>query len=106
MTFRRKRDSWSEFVSRHGSELRACGVPEYIFAKKKRFLVFLEHGYDEWGWAENKHAFFDARHLTDEQVARLAELVDRHVDARYAVLVGSRWQRSEWGADAAGSSTA
>lgn len=100
MAFRRRRDEWDEFLSRHGPELRACGVPDYVVAKKVRFLVFLDHGFDEWGWAENHHAFFDARVLSDEQIARLAELVGRHIDARYAVSVGSRWQRSALGSDA------
>jgi hypothetical protein len=100
MAFRRRRDEWDEFLSRHGPKLRACGVPAYVVAKQMRFLVFLDHGYDQWGWAENHHAFFDARVLTGEQIARLAELVGRHIDARYAVAVGSRWQRSAWGADA------
>lgn len=63
MAFRRRRDEWDEFLSRHGAELRACGIPDYVVAKKMRFLVFLDHGYDEWGWAENHHAFFDARVL-------------------------------------------
>jgi hypothetical protein len=94
MAFRRRRDGWDQFLSRHGPELRACGIPDYVVAKKIRFLVFLDHGYDEWGWAENHHAFFDARVLTDEQIARLAGLVGRHIDARYEVTVGSRWQRS------------
>jgi hypothetical protein len=94
MAFRRQRDEWDEFLSRHGPELQACGIPDFVVAKKMRFLVFLDHGYDEWGRAENDHAFFDARVLSDEQIARLAELVGRHIDPRYTVTVGSRWQRS------------
>jgi hypothetical protein len=94
MTFRRRRDEWDEFLSRYGSELQACGIPDYVVANKMRFLVFLDHGFDEWGWAENHHAFFDSRVLTDEQVARLAKLVGEHIDPQYGVVVGSRWQRS------------
>lgn len=94
MAFRRRRDEWDEFLSRHGHALRACGLPDYIVANKRRFLVFLDHGYDEWGWAENHHSFFDARNLTDEQIAQLAELVGRHIDARYAGSISSRWQRT------------
>jgi hypothetical protein len=94
MSFRRRRDKWHDFLKCHGAELRACGLPDYVVADKLRFLVFLDHGYDEWGWAKNPHAFFDARVLSDEQIARLTELVGRHVDPRYAISVGSRWQRS------------
>jgi hypothetical protein len=49
MSFRRRRDEWDEFLKRHGPELRACGIPDYVVAKKMRFLVFLDHGYDEGG---------------------------------------------------------
>jgi hypothetical protein len=93
MSFRRRRNEWDEFLKRHGEELRACGIPVSIVAKKRRFLIFLDHGYDEWGWAENHHAFFDARVLSDEQITRLAELVAQYVDEHYRVPVGSRWQR-------------
>ena len=93
MSFRRKRDDWDGFLTRHGAELRACGIPDYVVAKKMRFLVFLDHGYDEWGWAENHHAFFDARALSDVQIARLARLVATHIDERYRVAISSRWQR-------------
>jgi hypothetical protein len=93
MAFRRRRDEWDEFLSQHGTELRACGIPDFVVAKKMRFLVFLDHGFDQWGWAKNPQGFFDARVLTDEQIARLAKLVARQIDQRYGVLVGSRWQR-------------
>src|SRR5690348_7853990 len=72
MAFRRRRDEWDEFLKRHGAELRACGLPDYVVADRMRFLVFLDHGYDDWGRVENPHAFFDARLLTDEQISRLA----------------------------------
>lgn len=94
MSFRRHRDAWDDFLKQHGSVLRECGIPDFIVAKKMRFLVFLDHGYDEWGWAENHHAFFDSRTLTDEQISRLAELVGTHIDERYRIPISSRWQRS------------
>jgi hypothetical protein len=100
MAYRRHREKWDEFLSRFGLELQQCGIPDYVVAKKMRFLVFLDHGYDEWGCAENHHAFFDARVLTDEQIVRLAELVGRHIDTGYAISVGSRWQRSGYSTDA------
>jgi hypothetical protein len=94
MSFRPHRDDWDEFLKRHGPELRACGVPDCVVAKKMRFLVFLDHGYDDWGRVENHHAFFDARVLTDEQIGRLADLVAEHIDGRYRVPIRSRWRRS------------
>jgi hypothetical protein len=93
MSFRRQRDEWDDFLKRHRDALLECGIPDYIAANKRRFLIFLDHGYDEWGWAENHHAFFDSRILTDEQVARLAELVATYFDERYRVPIGSRWQQ-------------
>lgn len=94
MAFRRRRDEWDEFLKRHGAELRACGLPDCVVADKMRFLVFLDHGYDDWGRVENHHGFFDASSLTDDQIAQLAEVVGRHIDARYGVSVSTRWQRS------------
>ena len=94
MSFRRQRDAWDDFLKQHSTELCACGVPDYVVSKKMRFLVFLDHGYDDWGRAEDHHAFFDARVLTDEQIERLAELVSTQIDARYRVPISSRWQRS------------
>jgi hypothetical protein len=93
MSFRRQRDEWDDFLKRHRDDLLECGIPDYMAANKRRFLIFLDHGYDEWGRAENHHAFFDSRILADEQVARLAELVATHIDERYRVPIGSRWQR-------------
>ena len=61
VAFRRRRDEWDDFLKLHAAELDLCGVPDHVLADKQRFFVFLEHGYDERGWAENPHACFDAR---------------------------------------------
>ena len=94
MSFRRKRDEWAQFVYRHRDDLRKSGIPEYVVANKLRFMVFLDHGFDQFGWRENPNAFFDARILSEDQIARLAELVASSIDERYRVLISSRWQRS------------
>jgi hypothetical protein len=95
MAFRGRRDEWAKFLRQYGPELRACGLPEHIVADKLRFFVFLDHGFDQWGWARSPHDYFDARVLTDDQIARLAEFVNAHVDSRYRVRVASRWQRGD-----------
>ena len=95
MSFRRKRDDWDEFLSQNRNAIALCGVPEIVIREKLRFLVFLDHGYDEWGWAENNHAFFDSRVLTDDQIDRLAELVGDNIDERYRRIIASRWMRNE-----------
>ena len=69
-------------------------MPDHVTAKKLRFLIFLDHGFDEWGWAESPHAFFDSRVLTDEQINKLADLVATHIDERYRVPISSRWMGS------------
>jgi hypothetical protein len=94
MTFRRQRDEWSEFLRQHAVELRACGVPDEVLRDRLRFLVFLDHGFDQWGWAKSPHAFFDSRVLSDEQVARLAEFVAQHFGEQYRIPISSRWQRA------------
>lgn len=93
MSFRRRRDEWDDFLKQHGSVLRECGIPDYVVAKKMRFLVFLDHGYDEWGLAESRHVFHP-QDLSDEQISRLAELVGTHIDERYGRVISSRWQKS------------
>jgi len=93
MSFRRKRDEWSEFLRRRAKELRGCGVPDEVLRDRLRFFVFLEHGFDQWGWGRNPHNFFDARVLSDEQIARLAYFVARHFGDESRVLIASRWQR-------------
>ena len=95
MSFRRERDKWDEFLGSYGSELHACGIPDEVTADKKRFLVFLDHGYDEWGWFKDRHGFFDSRQLTDEQIAHLADLIATHIDPRMKVRILSRWTRWE-----------
>lgn len=52
--------------------IELCGVPDFVMREKLRFLMFLEHGYDERGWTENNHAFFDSKILTDSQMILLA----------------------------------
>jgi len=91
MAFRRQRDEWDDFLARHGSELRTCGIPDEVVAGRRRFLVFLDHGYD----AENPHAVFDTSTLSDEQISTLADLVGDHVDERYRVPIRSRWRGGE-----------
>lgn len=86
MGYRRQRDEWDEFMKQHGPEVRDCGVPDEIVADKGRFLRFLDHGYDE-----GVYAGFDGGTLTDEQIARLAELVGR-VEPYYQRLVSCRWR--------------
>ncbi len=49
MSFRRKRDDWDEFLCRNHNAIALCGVPAIVIRDKVRFLVFLDHGYDEWG---------------------------------------------------------
>ncbi len=94
MAFRRQRDEWSEFLRRHAAELRACGVPAEVSRERLRFFVFLDHGFDEWGWASSPHAYFDSRMLSDEQMARLAAFVARHFGEQYRAPIASRWQRA------------
>ena len=93
MTFRRQRDEWDELLKRHGPELRECGIPDYIVSDKNGFLIFLDHGHDEGGWAESRYATFDAAVLTDGQIARLAELVER-IEPYCGASVASRWRSS------------
>lgn len=93
MAFRQQRDDWSSFLRRHAEELRSCGVPEEVVRDRQRFFIFLDHGYDERGWAKTPHVCFDSRILTDEQISRLADFTARHFSEKYRVLVGSRWSR-------------
>ncbi len=93
MSFRRNRDEWDDFLKKFGSKLKECGIPDYLVADKGRFLVFLDHGYDDWGRHESRHGFFDAQFLTDNQISRLAELLGSQIDERYRVSINSRWQK-------------
>jgi hypothetical protein len=94
MAFRQQRDEWSEFIRQHGEEMRSFGVPDEVLRDRLRFFVFLDHGFDEWGWAKSPHQFFDARSLSDDQIARLAESVAKHFGEQYRVPIASRWQRT------------
>jgi hypothetical protein len=94
MAFRQQRDEWSEFVRQHADELRACGVSQAVFRDRQRFFAFLDHGFDQWGWAKSPHDFFDSQQLADEQIARLADFVAHNFSEEYRVLIGSRWQRA------------
>jgi hypothetical protein len=93
MAFRRSKDEWTKFLRRHADELKSCGVPEEVYRDRLRFLIFLDHGFDERGWAENPHAFFSARFLSDEQIARLAKFVASNFGEEYRTLIASRWMR-------------
>jgi hypothetical protein len=95
MAFRRQRDKWDDFIRRHGEELQACGIPREIFSKKHRFLSFLSHaGFDEAGWFEHPHGYvFDSGELSDDQVQRLGELVEKHVDPYYGRKICEDWMR-------------
>ncbi len=93
MSCRQSRDEWDEFLKKHGSELRDCGIPDDIASDKIRFLVFLDHGYDDWGRHESRYGFFDSAVLTDDQIERLAELVGSQIDERYRIIISTRWQR-------------
>lgn len=94
MAFRKARDDWSEFLRQHAEERRACGIPDEVSRVRMRFLVFLNHGFDQWGWARSRHDCFDARVLTDDQVVRLAEFVARHFGEGYRVPIASRRLRA------------
>ncbi len=94
MSFRRQRSDWDLFLEQHAEEVHACGVPDEVIRNKTRFLSFLDHGFDQWGWARNPHSFFESQFLTDEQVGHLAVLAAQCFGEEYRVRVGSRWQRA------------
>jgi hypothetical protein len=94
MAFRRQRDDWDKFVREHMDELLFCGIPREVFSNKRRFLLFLDHGFDQWAWAKNRHArVFNARDLTDAQVRRLSRLVGDHIDQECGRIIGDVWMR-------------
>jgi hypothetical protein len=97
VSFRRKRDEWDEFLKRHGPALRDCGLPDYLIAKKLRFLVFLDHGYDDCGRVEGTGTFFHSDWLTGEQISRLADIVEESIDSRYGHVIRSRWMQTYHG---------
>jgi hypothetical protein len=94
MAFRRRGDGWSVILRQHVEELRACGAHEAVLRNRLRFLVFLDHGFDQSGWAKRPHTFFYSHMLSDEQVARLAEFIAMHFGEQYRIPIASRWQRA------------
>jgi hypothetical protein len=94
MAFRQRRDDWSEFLRENAETLRACGIPDEVLRVRVRFFVFLDHGFDQWGWSMNPHTFFHSSLLSDKQIARLACFVAEHFGEQYRVVVASRWQRA------------
>jgi len=93
MGFRRNRDEWDDFVSKHRESFAASGVPSYVYKDKLRFLIFLDHGYDEVGFLKSPHESFHSSLLTDEQIEALANFVGDFVDANCRVAIESRWSR-------------
>ena len=55
MSFRRdgkQSHQWRQWRIQHREELLAGGVPDSVLITELRWLVFLEHGYDQWtGWS-------------------------------------------------------
>jgi hypothetical protein len=100
MSFRRTRDDWHEFLNRHGSELRECGVPDYIVRDRMRFLGVLEHdGHDDWGRAEtHPSSAWSIGFLTSAQSRRLADFIVRHFGAeKYPWLIRNLRRQGEAG---------
>ena len=93
MSFRRRPDEWADLIRRHRAELLSCGIPEDVFSNRVRFLVFIDHGYDETGWLASPHEAFHSRVLTDDQVSRLARFVTQHIGELEGKLVASRWRQ-------------
>jgi hypothetical protein len=99
MAFRKVRDDWAEFLRQRAEELIQTGLPESVLRDRQRFFSFLDHGFDQWGWAKSHHDFFDARFLTEAQIEHLADFVARQFGEPYCVLIGSRWQRQSVNGD-------
>jgi hypothetical protein len=78
MSFRRRYSEWDEVIRRHRDEFVPCGVPEEIWGDRIRFLTFLNRGYDEWSWWEDRHSYFASQHLSLEQMVRLERVVSQH----------------------------
>ena len=93
MSYRKNKNEWSELIRAHRADLRACGIPDFIYESEMRFFAFLDHGYDEYGWAKDQHNCFDSRNLSEEELSRLADFVTRHVDASYEARIRSGWRR-------------
>ncbi|MBP3959540.1 hypothetical protein J8F10_30215 [Gemmata sp. G18] len=79
MSFRRKRDEWDEFLKQHGSELRACGIPDAITSDRGRFLRFLDHGFDQDGWWTSRPCTpWSISFLTPDEAIRFANFLTRY----------------------------
>ena len=91
MSFRRQRDDWDEFLTRHRLELLECGLPHEVVTDKWRFLRFLDEGFDQDGWAVDRVGYFHSRFLADDQIERLGELVGSEIDEKYRTRITSRW---------------
>ena len=78
-------------MKRHGPELRTYGLPDIITRDRKRFLHFIEHGYDP-----------DARHfspnlMTPAEAAELAAFILQHVGEQAASVLLSDLRRRALG---------
>jgi len=93
VSFRRRPDEWTDLIRRHRAQLLSCGIPEDVFSDRARFLVFIDHGYDETGWFASPHEAFDSTVLTDDQVSQLARFVSQHIGEFQGKLVASRWRQ-------------
>ena len=102
MSFRRRksedRQAWDRFLRQHRQELLLCGIPEDIFQDQGRFLVFLEHGFDEAGGMRFDTAF-STETLRPEQVHRFAQFILKHFQ-RCEPLAAQLEQQADHGGDA------
>jgi hypothetical protein len=88
MSFRRTRDNWDEFLEQFGPELRLCGVPEEITRDRARFLVLLEHGYDDRGrFANRPSQAWSIEFLEPNQASQFADFVSHHFGGQYHNLI-------------------
>jgi len=84
------RDDWDQLLAEHGPEFWRCGVPYDIYHNKAVFLTFLRDGYYVWG--SSRYSRFDGRTLSEEELARLADLAARYVDPAFREPILSRWR--------------
>lgn len=58
MSFRKEKTEWSRWIRKHQSTLQDIGIPEKIYSKETRWLIFLEHaGYDEYDYENRRNAW-------------------------------------------------